>query len=233
MAKDTARMASMAQQLQAQGLAFERVEAVVGRELTAEQKRASFSPFWYGLLQGRQITDAELGCSLSHRKIWQMMIDRGQDWAVIFEDDAEFLPQFAVQLSTIENETHDFDMVHLFAFREPDILHCGTIDGAFKVMRYSGPHGSTAAYAMRLSGAKKLMSIGKVWTAPDKWTWLSAVTGLRCCGILPYPVKLEEQLSVVSTISNVADRKNSRLWLISVLPVLRLVRFSIAKLRGV
>jgi glycosyl transferase, family 25 len=233
MAKDTARMASMAQQLSAQGLAFERVEAVVGRELTAEQKRASFSPFWYGLLQGRQITDAELGCSLSHRKIWQMMIDRGQDWAVIFEDDAELLPQFAVQLSTIENETHDFDMVHLYAFREPDILHHGTIDSAFKVMRYSGPHGSTAAYAMRLSGAKKLMSIGKVWTAPDKWTWLSAVTGLRCCGISPYPVKLEEQLSVVSTISNVADRKNNRLWLIAVLPVLRLVRFSIAKLRGV
>ena len=89
MAKDTARMASMAQQLAAQGLAYERVEAVVGRELDAEQKRDSFSPFWYGLLQGRAVTNAELGCSLSHRKVWQMMIDRAQNWVVIFEDDAE------------------------------------------------------------------------------------------------------------------------------------------------
>jgi glycosyl transferase, family 25 len=233
MARDTARMDSMAKQLSAQGLAFERVEAVVGRELTAEQWRANFSPFWYGLLQGRKITNAELGCSLSHRKIWQMMIDRGQDWAVIFEDDAELRPQFSKQLSAIEHATRDFDMMHLYAFREPDIRHRESNDSAFKVMRYSGPHGSTAAYALRLSGARKLMRIGRVWTAPDKWTWLSAVTGLKCCGIMPYPVKLEEQHSVVSTISGAAERKNNRLWLIAVLPVLRVIRFSISKVRGV
>ena len=226
-------MASMAQQLAAQGLAFERVGAVEGRELTAEQKRDSFSPFWYGLLQGRAVTNAELGCSLSHRKVWQMMIDRAQNWVVIFEDDAELLPQFASQLAVIENETRDFDMVQLYAFRDPDKLDHVSPDAAFKVMRYSGPHGSTAAYAMRLSGAKKLMNIGKVWTAPDKWTWLSAVTGLNCCGIFPYPVRLEDQHSAVSTISAMAERKNNRLWLIAVLPILRVVRFSIAKVRGV
>jgi GR25 family glycosyltransferase involved in LPS biosynthesis len=161
------------------------------------------------------------------------MIDRGQSWAVIFEDDAELLPQFASQLAMMEIETRDFDMAQLYAFRDPDKLHHVSRDGAFKVMRYSGPHGSAAAYAMRLSGAKKLMSIDKVWTVADKWTWLSAVTGLKCCGIMPYPVKLEEQHSVVSTISGAAERKNNRLWLIAVLPVLRVIRFSISKVRGV
>jgi glycosyl transferase family 25 len=234
MAKDVERMQSMAQQLTAQGLSFERVEAVVGRELTADQKRASYLPFWYGLLQGRAATNNELGCTLSHRKIWQMMIDRNQDWAVIFEDDALLLQQFAAQLFSIEKETKSFDMMHLYAFRDPNITHHTSADGAFKVMKYSGPHGSTAAYALRLAGAKKLLKMEKVWTAPDKWTWLSAITGLRCCGISPYPVLLEEELASVSTIASAQGtaRRNNRLWLLIVLPLLRLVRKSIMFVRG-
>jgi glycosyl transferase, family 25 len=234
MAKDVARMVSMQQQLQAQGLSFERVEAVVGRELTVEQKKASFSSFWYGLLQGRAATNNEIGCTLSHRKIWQLMIDRGDQWAVIFEDDALLLPQFSGQLLAIEKETQYFDMMHLFAFREPNIFHHKSSDGLFDVMKYSGPHGSTAAYALRLVGAKKLMTMKRVWTAPDKWTWLSAITGLKCCGISPYPVLLEEELAAVSTIASAQGvaRRNNRLWLIFVLPILRLLRKSIMEVRG-
>lgn len=233
MAKDTARMASMAWQLAAQGLAFERVEAVVGRELTAEQKRASYASFWYALLQGRAITDPELGCFLSHRKIYDLMIAREQEWAIIFEDDAELLEGFAQKLFAFDEQTREFDMVQFYAFRDPSKLPHFSKAKEFSVMQYSGPHASAAAYGMRLSGAQKMMQFRKIWTPSDKWLWYSAISGLRCCAIWPYPVKLEETLSADSTIAfaNSRQRKSSVLWRATILPILRFIRFSLIKYR--
>lgn len=233
LAKDTARMASMARQLTAQGLQYERIEAVNGRELTAEQRKVSYSPFWGYFLQGRALTNAELGCSLSHRKIWQLMIERGQEWAVIFEDDAELLSQFSTQMQSIENETYDFEMIQLYGSQEPDRQHHVSRNGEFNVMLYSRQHKCTAAYIMRLRGAKKLLKMKRVWTIADKWTWLSAITGLRCCGIMPYPVKLEAEHEVISTVRSPIPLHNNLLWKIVVMPILRIVRFIILKIRGI
>jgi glycosyl transferase, family 25 len=233
MAKDVGRMASMSAQLKAQGLAFERVEAVAGRDLSPEEKKHSHSPFWFGLLQGRRITDGELGCALSHRKVYQLMLDRSQDCAVIFEDDVELMPEFAVYLENIENETRAFDMVHLFAFRTPEKMHHTATD--FQVMTFIGASSSAAAYMLRRSGAKKLMQLPRVYVTADKWVWLAAITGLKRCGIHSYPTRLAVSWSSVSTVrpENSVRLKNNWLWRIFVLPVLRVCRSIVLKLRGV
>jgi glycosyl transferase, family 25 len=224
MAQDVGRMESMATQLSAQGLQFQRVEAVVGRELSAEQRNRSYSPFWFGLLQGRRITDGEIGCALSHRKVYQMMLDRGQGCAVIMEDDVQLLPQFAKDLSEMEQETREFDMVHLFAFRAPDKVHHEA--SSFRVMTFSGTSSSAAAYLLRDSGARKLLSLTTIRVAADKWVWLAALTGLKRCGVEPYPVELYEKYSSVSTIDEEKDsvRHNNQIWKVGVLPWLRIVR---------
>jgi glycosyl transferase, family 25 len=232
MAKDVGRMESMATQLRAQGLKFERVDAVVGRELSAEQRQAACSPFWFGLLQGRRISDGEIGCALSHRKVYQMLLDRGQDCAVIMEDDVRLLPQFAKDLSEIEQETRAFDMVHMFAFRAPDKAHHEA--SSFRVMTFSDTSSSAAAYLLRNLGAQKLLSLLTICVAADKWVWLAALTGLRRGAIFPYPVELDQSHSSVSTIGALrsVDRNNNWLWKILVLPVLRVVRGLLLKSRG-
>jgi glycosyl transferase, family 25 len=232
MQRDVARWQSMATQLDALGLKAERVEAVDGRVMTDAQRKAVYADFWFRLFHGRSATNSEIGCALSHRKIWQMMVERGEKFAIIFEDDALLLPTLARDLTEIERETRSFDMVHLYAFRAPQKLQHKAASGAFDVMTYRGPHGSTAAYGLRLSGATKLLSITKIRAAADKWTWASAMTGLKCCGINPYVVGLNEPHSAVSTIG-ASSRNTSGIWRVVVLPALRVARGVILRMRGV
>lgn len=67
----------------------ERVSAVDGRKLSED----ALSKITYPLsdkkrvLFTRQLSKGEIGCFLSHRKCWQKLVDSGEDWAVIMEDD--------------------------------------------------------------------------------------------------------------------------------------------------
>lgn len=63
------------------------IDAVVGRDLPDHERTAAtgenlFTPhFPFGLQAG------ELGCFLSHRKVWQLLVDSDHPFAVISEDD--------------------------------------------------------------------------------------------------------------------------------------------------
>lgn len=46
----------------------------------------------------RQLSLPEIGCSLSHYNVYRMMIERGDEAALILEDDALFLTDFTQQL---------------------------------------------------------------------------------------------------------------------------------------
>jgi GR25 family glycosyltransferase involved in LPS biosynthesis len=231
LAKDTARMASMAAQLSAQGLVFERVEAVVGTDITAVQRRAVYSGFWFRVFHGRNATSNELGCTLSHRKAWQLMLDRGQDWAVFFEDDVLFAETFSSELFSIELATRDYDMVQFHSFETPEyfVEQCEAI--SFKIGLYRGSHASAAAYILRSAGAQKMLKGGRVWINADKWVWATALYGLTCCAIYPFLISPREELSMTSSIG--LGRKNSFIYRWTLLPILRVVRLAIIKLRDV
>lgn len=226
MARDVARWKSMAVQLAVLGLTCERVEAEDGRLLSPKQRRTVYSGFWFRLFHGRRASSGEIGCALSHRKIYALMVERQQDWAIILEDDVLLSPEFARNLSEYERETREFDMVQFFGFRQPTQFQHVAENGLFEVFKYSGAHASAAAYGLRLDGAKKLLLLKNIRVAIDKWSWLSALTGLRCCGIMPYPVSLKLEHSTVSTIAEPqsAERKGNMIWLFLVAPPLRIVR---------
>ncbi len=228
-------MASMAQQLAAQGLAFERVEAVVGRELTLEQWRALYSPVWFFLLHGRRATPNELGCTLSHRKAWQIMLERGQEWAVFFEDDAELSRDFGTQLDRYNMATKDFELVQFHSFRIPDVKIEGGQHEQFEVKKFSGTNASAVAYILRLSGARKLLKNSRAKMNADKWVWARALFGLKSCAIYPFPVRPHGELSALSTIGNSqwGSRSNYFLWRVLALPPLRLARVILLKMRNV
>jgi glycosyl transferase, family 25 len=235
MARDVARIENMAQQFSALGLTFERVEAVDGRLLGSEKRREVYSRFWFSLLHGRSASAGELGCALSHRKIYELMVERNQNWALIFEDDVLLNKTFAENISAIEMETRNFELVQLFAFGTPNILQSAPTHAAFRIMRFSGAHSSAAAYGLRLSGAKKLLVLIKIRVAADKWSWLRLMTGLKACVVSPFLVTLDERHSEVSTIAVTPgdSRKAHFAWRVLVLPFLRIVRFAMLKLRDV
>ena len=66
--KNADRMNKVASRLRALNIEFERIEAVYGKELSLEEKRASVNSFRWWCTKGYKIRDGEIGCTCSHNK---------------------------------------------------------------------------------------------------------------------------------------------------------------------
>lgn len=80
-------------QMAGEGLTVERFDAIDGRALSNEELRKT-STRMAMFLQPRGV----IGCYLSHRKFWQMVVDEGYESAIIFEDDVKLVPHFKEKL---------------------------------------------------------------------------------------------------------------------------------------
>ncbi|WP_224554200.1 glycosyltransferase family 25 protein [Pectobacterium versatile] len=84
LAKDTNRRKSIADTLKKESIDFEFIDAILGSDLPREEldriKASSPKEF--------NPTASEIGCSLSHQKIYSKIINEKIEWAIILEDDA-------------------------------------------------------------------------------------------------------------------------------------------------
>jgi glycosyl transferase, family 25 len=77
--------AALAARLEALGLDIEFVDAVYGPSLNA---KAYFSAVHtYFMATKRWMTPSELGCTLSHKKVYESILESGDARALVFEDD--------------------------------------------------------------------------------------------------------------------------------------------------
>ncbi|MBQ6008362.1 MAG: glycosyltransferase family 25 protein [Kiritimatiellae bacterium] len=101
--RDTERMVSIDCQLRKLGLAYERVSAVYGKDMSVEERREVFSAFRWWCAMGRPVAPAEIGCALSHYKIYRQMVeDEKLPYCCILEDDIALSPQFNSTLRGVE-----------------------------------------------------------------------------------------------------------------------------------
>lgn len=84
---DKERLIRADRQLRAQGIAYERIEAVNGRELDATAKQKSVNGFGWWCAIGRPVRDGEIGCALSHYLVYEKMIRENLPFCCVFEDD--------------------------------------------------------------------------------------------------------------------------------------------------
>lgn len=241
MAQDVERMVSISTQMERFGLQFERIEAVNGRTLSAADRNELYADSWCRIIHGRSANNGEIGVGLSHRKIYKKMIDEAIECAVIFEDDVALLPKFSEHLAEIESSTREFDMVQLFSFRQPERKLHAIPSGLFEIKTYNNLHASAAAYLIRLEGAKKLMRLPRMRVLADRWCWMSVMTGLKCCAIIPFPIALDKKLSLNSSVSKVgaqtsthskSKRLGKNIWRLLVLPWLNFVKLLMLRSRG-
>ncbi len=95
---DTERMMFMAGQLKALGIPYERYPAVRPQDVLPEEYDASRAA-----ANGKHILlPGELGCAASHKRIYEEILSRGLEYALILEDDVELPPNFS---SILERET--------------------------------------------------------------------------------------------------------------------------------
>jgi glycosyl transferase family 25 len=182
------RRASIRAELDRLGMEYELVEGVDGRELGPEELAANYSPSAAVELIRRELTLGEVGCSLSHLRLYQRQVDEGHEEVVILEDDVHIDPSFPDILKRREAFPADWELVLFHRVNNPPVSIWGSrrIDRHHRCVKFASIVDGTVGYLLRLSGARKLLEYGYPVRVPaDCLTGGKFKTGVRLYGLDP------------------------------------------------
>ena len=214
----------MSQRLEQLSLPFTRMTAVYGASLTDDELNLHYSSALNERVYRRPLSAAEIGCYLSHRNIWQTMVEGNLSMALILEDDAELGAPLPAALMAIENLERPWDLIKLY---EPQIkkplARSISLNQDFSLCQYKKIPSTSTGYVVSLAGASKLLGAREMFGRPVDddvqfyWEYSGEVYGVK-----PYPVFIADS-SLESTIGPDGQTR-SRKTLIGALrgPLLRL-----------
>jgi len=185
--RSTDRRAHITTQLDGLGLRYEFVEAVDGRDLSPEElaeryrRRESFA------VLGRELAPGEVGCSLSHLKLYRKLLDEGLEEVVVLEDDAVVSPAFLDVVHHRDALPDDWEVVLLYRSRGPaSCWGARPLGRQHRCVRLACNAYGSLAYLLRPSGARKLIAYNDpVRVAADHVTSGLVRIGLRIYAIDP------------------------------------------------
>ena len=109
------RLTAMNKQIPTLGKQFIRIDAINGKNLSSEDRKNATT-----FLCNNFCTPSMIGISMSHKKAWKTMIENGDRYAIIMEDDAELIPQFQSELQLCLDElmvkNKDWEFIYLGCF---------------------------------------------------------------------------------------------------------------------
>ena len=164
LAQAAERRARMAGLLQTLGLAHTFVTAVNGEALDEDAER-----FWQADPLRAKLNPGEIGCLLSHRAIWQRIVDEGLGGAIMLEDDLCLSEHFADIAGALRHLPERIGLLRLESDRRSVIIRkqaSARLGGhGCYLMARSGPVGS-GAYAINAQTARHLLAAAPRFTAP-------------------------------------------------------------------
>lgn len=151
------RWESLQQRADKLGLLLRRVEAVDGRNLTAEQLK-NFDEASFRRLHGKTPLLGEVGCYFSHLKALQIIADSDEECAVIIEDDVLFAHDFSIVIDELR-DIQGWDVIKLINNRVKFFQSKYVTIGGTDVGRcMHGPLGCAGGYMVTREGATKLLA---------------------------------------------------------------------------
>ena len=206
--RDAERMSSIRANLEALGLPFERLPAVVGKDVPEWEKLVDLPAYaWRNRLDTPRA--GEVGCYLSHLKAMETFLRTDAPWCVILEDDVKVLPACAEVLRCLA-EKDDWDLVKLFNFHSGMPVTKRALAGGHRLVAHLTRTTSSAAYVVNRRAAETLVkSMRPISEQVDHALDRPWETGLRTRGIRPMPVVLAPVAHTTSTIGY-QDRSKAR-----------------------
>ena len=206
--RDVERLASTRANLEALGLPFERLSAIMGKDIPAWEKLVDMSA--YAWRNRQDIPRAgEVGCYLSHLKAMETFLRTDAPWCVILEDDVKVLPSCVDVLRSLA-EKDDWDLVKLFNFHSGMPLTKRALGANHRLVVHLTRTTSSAAYVVNRRAATALLgSMLPISEQIDHALDRPWETGLRIRGVRPMPVVLAEVAHTGSTIGY-QDRAGAR-----------------------
>jgi glycosyl transferase, family 25 len=158
------RLAHFMAQVEGHNLEVARVEAVDGLALSAAEIRQwqERSTVWSPL------SSAEIGCFLSHREAWSMVVERGEPWAFIAEDDIHLSDDFGDFLNNADWLPADAALVKAetsFARIEMSMKGCRKAR-MHRMCRLASDHTGSGGYFVSRTGAEVLLRLADTVCEP-------------------------------------------------------------------
>lgn len=139
------------------GLPFERISAVDGRRLTAEELRDAVSVSY----EFQPVNAGEIGLFQSHKRAWEKLIDSGEPHAAVFEDDALMSASIVKAFQAIDCEHPVFDVIKLeTTLRRTVCSRQGfSFSSGHRLQKLLSWHGGTAGYVISRDCAGRLLEL--------------------------------------------------------------------------
>lgn len=181
------RWSSMQSRLDAAAIAYERVDAIRGKDLPLPFP--DFDEVWHRRMTGRRPIPAEIGCYLSHIKAIEMFFQTEHTHGLFLEDDAVF----SGKLGTVVEEALQYESLW-------DVLRLSTVnsDRVIPLIRLNASSrlgvsplrskGAAAYMLNRRAAAKFCQKLLPMRMAYDIAFDLEFLWGLRAMAVTPYPV---------------------------------------------
>lgn len=149
------RLEHMVRQFAAQGIFFERVAAVDGRDPDVAAAALRCAPG----LTGLRMSAGAYGCFQSHREVWRRLIASGDSHAMVMEDDLVLAPGIAAYLQHAW-VPEDANLVKLETFLARLHLDCGVGREALnrKLHHLRSRHPGTGCYVISTPAAQRLLA---------------------------------------------------------------------------
>lgn len=202
--RSTDRRASIEAELAGAGVDAQRVAGFDGK--TDLGKEPTTYSAWRRTLVGSQLNGAEIGCTESHRRALRMLVESGEPFGVILEDDVQLLPGFRDAVTAVVRDTAGWDVVRL-EWRKPGVLadpQVWTRSGHRLVVPKNMTYGS-AAFLYSRRGARRVLRLldRAYFQTPDAEIGAHCGLGFRVFQLDP-PVACEKPME--SLLGNRPER---------------------------
>lgn len=197
----TDRRTSAERQATQFGITLERIEAVKGSDLTAEDFKR------YDRKRGKkyytsELTPNECACIESHLKALRAFLASGADYGVILEDDFELSPDFNEGIAWLTQRTSGWELCKLWSSRSKNYpLHPPTA-GKFNLI-LPRKKCVSLSYIYTVAGAKRILeNFATYWLPFDaQIAWYYTMRDIPMCAVSPSIVNIST-LGAISTIGN-------------------------------
>jgi glycosyl transferase, family 25 len=173
------------------GIEFTFFDAVDGKTLS-EADLENYSEKAALKMEGRILSPNEIGCALSHLKLYQELLESGHECYLIFEDDIIIGEMLLGVVKARERLPKDWEFINFFTSKEVQPFGDFIFD-IYRAGRFKKSANMAAAYLINRSGARKLLEAAyPIRLAADGLTGRTHVTGLISYGISPRVAAIRE-----------------------------------------
>lgn len=201
--RNTDRRISIEAQFTQAGLGFEIHAATDGARLAPSDLALYDEDYVFDHIS-RTLSPSEIGCYLSHQKIWQRILDDKIPWAVVLEDDVLIQAALKDIFAQIGKLPFKWDLIRLAGLLPTPHVHVSRLTGDFRLTAPLQGASGTQAYCISRRGAQKLLSFSTMirGTVDDNVIDNCWKTGLRILAVHPYPITEDK-----AHVSNIQEER--------------------------